>query len=302
MRPRINFVYVYTERGLVLGYVQARCRWQRRDEWTITTLAATDKDPERVWERLLEEVCRAAGEEGVIRVFVKVPKDEPQLNTFRSTRLHALHQRRIWGNLYFGQNSGAAQDDPYSELLRRRESRDAWDLMQLYSAVTPPVVQRAEMLTTRQWHLSHLPRPWFLSPGLLEHSYVWQDESGKTEGLGGYVRLLTGARGHWITILFRPDPGQPRDDAGGPRPCIVESRTAWPQTCILCTKRVPGRGGQPAGGARLPPFHRTVPAGQIPGSANKRATTRPGALPCQEREPCADKVGPQTEHEADRRR
>src|SRR5207248_1447092 len=82
LKPRFNFVYVYSERGLVLGYVQARRRWQRRDEWTITTLAATDKAPERVWECLLEEVCRAAGEEEVIRVFVKVPKDEPQLNTF----------------------------------------------------------------------------------------------------------------------------------------------------------------------------------------------------------------------------
>jgi hypothetical protein len=79
--------------------------------------------------------------------------------------------------------------------------------MQLYSAVTPPVVQRAEMLTTRQWHISHIPRPWFLSQGLLENSYVWQDESGKSEGLGGYVRLLTGARGHWISTLYRPDPG-----------------------------------------------------------------------------------------------
>src|SRR5690349_1802356 len=69
LTPRFNFVYVYSERGRVLGYVQARRRWQRRDEWTITTLAATDKAPEVVWERLLEEVCRAAGEEGVMRVF-----------------------------------------------------------------------------------------------------------------------------------------------------------------------------------------------------------------------------------------
>jgi hypothetical protein len=207
MKPRSNFVYVYSEQGRVLGYVQARCRWRRRDEWTITTLAATDKAPERVWECLLEEVCRAAGEQEVIRLFVKVPKDEPQLNTFRSLGFTPYTNEAVWGRLYFSQNSSTAKDDPRSKLLRRREARDAWDLMQLYSAVTPPVVQRAEMLTTRQWHVSRLPRPLLMSPGLLENSYVWQDESGNSEGLGGYVRLLTGTRGHWITTLYRPDPG-----------------------------------------------------------------------------------------------
>ena len=206
MKPRFNFVYVYSERGRVRGYVQARCRWQRRDEWTITTLAATDKVPDRVWERLLEEACRAAGEEGVIRLFVKVPKEEPQLRTFRGLGFTQYTSEEIWGKLYF-QDYRDEEDNPYHSLLRRRTGRDAWDLMQLYSAVTPPVVQRAELLSTRQWHVSHIPRPWFLSQGLLENSYVWQDESGKSEGIGGYARLLTGARGHWITTLYRPDPG-----------------------------------------------------------------------------------------------
>jgi N-acetylglutamate synthase-like GNAT family acetyltransferase len=207
MKPPANFVYVYSERGVVQGYVQARCRWQRHDEWTITTLAALDKAPDHVWERLIEEVCRRAGEQGVTRVFVKVSKDEPQLNTFRSLAFTPYTNEEIWGRLYFSQNSSEEKDDPYRKLLRRRTGRDAWDLMQLYSAVTPPVVQRAEMLTTRQWHVSQIPRPWFMSQGLLENSYVWQDESLKSEGLGGYVRLLTGVRGHWITTLFRPDPG-----------------------------------------------------------------------------------------------
>ncbi|MEO8288623.1 MAG: hypothetical protein ABI670_19570 [Chloroflexota bacterium] len=207
MRPRVNFVYVYSVRGIVQGYVQARCRWQRRDEWTITTLAATDKAPDHVWERLLEEVCRAAGEEGVIRLFVKVPGDEFQLGTFRSLGFTPYTNEQMWGHLYVRSSKSDEDDDPYRKLLRRRTSGDAWDLMQLYSAVTPPVVQRAEMLTTKQWHISHIPRPWFLSQGLLEKSYVWQDESGRGEGLGGYVRLLTGASGHWVTTLYRPDPG-----------------------------------------------------------------------------------------------
>jgi N-acetylglutamate synthase-like GNAT family acetyltransferase len=207
IRPQFNFVYVYRDRGGVQGYVQARCRWQRRDEWTITTLAATDKAPPDIWERLLERVVSEAGEEGVIRLFVKVPKDDPVVHTFRTLGFTVYSHENIWGRLYFTPNTGEEVEDPYRKLLRRRVSRDAWDLMQLYSAITPAVVQRADMLTTRQWHVSHIPRPWFLSQGLLEASYVWQDESGNAQGLGGFARLLTGAQGHWIMLMFRPDPG-----------------------------------------------------------------------------------------------
>lgn len=207
IRPQFNFVYVYRDRGAVQGYIQARCRWQRRDEWTITTLAATDKAPPHIWEKLLERVCLEAGEEGVIRLFVKVPKDDPVLDTFRALGFTIYSHEEIWGRLYFTPNTAEESDDPYRKLLRKRVSRDAWDLMQLYSAITPPVVQRAEMLTTRQWHVSHIPRPWFLSQGLLESSYVWQDEGGQGQGLGGFARLLTGAQGHWITLMVRPDAG-----------------------------------------------------------------------------------------------
>jgi hypothetical protein len=206
-KPQFNFVYVYVDRGAVQGYVQARCRWQRRDEWTITTLGLTERAPAHIAERLIEEVCRAAGEEGVIRVFVKIPRDESNLEVFRTIGFTPYTSEQIWGNLYFGPQKADLSEDPYRRVLRKRSGRDAWDLMQLYSAITPAVVQGAEMLTTRQWHISHIPRPWFLSQGLVESSYVWQDESGTSDGLGGFVRLLTGARGHWITVLNRPDPG-----------------------------------------------------------------------------------------------
>ena len=208
-RPRFNFVYVYRDGGRIQGWVQARCRWQRRDEWTITTLATADKAPGYVGEKLLEEVVREAGEQGVIRVFAKIADDEPQLDTFRALGFTLYTHEEIWGNLYFGASTTVSEpkDDPMRKLLRTRTGRDAWGLMQLYSAITPAVVQRAEMLSTRQWHISYMPRPWILAQGLLEKSYVWQDESGVSDGLGGFVRLLTGKSGHWITVMFRSDLG-----------------------------------------------------------------------------------------------
>ncbi len=204
MKPQFSFVYTYTEHGTVLGYVQARCRWRRRDEWTITTLGAIEKEPDRIWEPLLEALCRAAGEAGVIRLFVKVGKEEPQIELFRKLGFTSYTNERLWGNVYFAP-SGAPAEEPECEPLRKHTSRDSWDLMQLYRAITPPAAQRAESLTTRQWNVSYMPRPWFLSQGLLQKSYVWSDQGKDKYGLGGYVRLLTGARGHWITLMFRPD-------------------------------------------------------------------------------------------------
>lgn len=208
IKPRFNLVYIYRDMGRVLGWVQVRRRWQTRDEWTVTILSTADKAPPQVGERLIEEVVREAGEQGVIRVFAKLPQGERQLDAFRSLGFTTYTNEEIWGNLYFGSSSNVTnpKDDPVHKLLRPRTGRDAWDLMQLYSAVTPAVVQRAEMLTSRQWQLSSIPRPNLMAQGLLEKSYVWQDESGKSEGLGGFVRLLTGSSGHWITVMFRTDP------------------------------------------------------------------------------------------------
>lgn len=212
IRPRVDFVYVYKDGGRILGWVQARCRWQSRDEWTITTLALADKAPAYVGQRLLEEVVRGAGEEGVIRIFVKVPEGESQLGAFRSLGFTVYTHEEIWGNLYFGASTTRSEpkENPLRKLLRGRTGGDAWELMQLYSSVTPAVVQRAEMLSTRQWQVSRMPRPISLAQGLLENSYVWQDEArstehGKSERLGGFVRLLTGANGHWVTVMNRPD-------------------------------------------------------------------------------------------------
>jgi len=79
--------------------------------------------------------------------------------------------------------------------------------MQLYSSVTPPVTRSAEDMNSRQWRRSRIPKFMFFVRGPDERAYVWVDETA-TKGstsLGGFVRLLTATRGHWITTMFRPD-------------------------------------------------------------------------------------------------
>ncbi|HUP28347.1 MAG TPA: hypothetical protein VM409_07920 [Chloroflexia bacterium] len=202
-RTRSSFAYVYVERGAVLGYVQARCGWHTREEWTITTMGVLERAPSLVMDQLLEQVCREAGQAGALRIFAKVPEETPGLNLFRGLGFTHYTSEEIWGNLYFGQ-SGTLSGEPAHDGLRRQRRQDAWDVMKLYSSLTPPAVQRAENLDSREWQRGIVVRPLSMLQGLTERAYVWADENDH-HSLGGYARLLTGKGGHWISLLFKPD-------------------------------------------------------------------------------------------------
>jgi hypothetical protein len=198
------YTAVFREGGHVLAYVQARCRWQRRDEWTITTLGALVPESDHLWAMLLEEVIGQAGERGIVRIFAKLPTDDARQALFRQLGFTQFTHEEIWGHLYFKAAGGAR---PERGALRRQSSRDAWDLLQLYRAVAPRGVQQAEALTSKQWQLGN---PW--PGGLTAQAFVWDADNPQTRaagiqssGLGGWVRLLTGPKGHWITVMYRPE-------------------------------------------------------------------------------------------------
>lgn len=206
IKPKLSFVYVYVERGVVLGYVQVRCHWTRQDEWTITTLGTVERAPSHVPEVLVEQICREAGERGVLRIFVKVPQNDASMELFKGTGFTHYTDENIWGNLYFAQTDAPTipSTEPQHEQIRRQRGADAWDLYKLYAAVTPPAVQRAENLDSREWQRGIIARPSFVMADPVEKAYVWSDQAGE-HALGGFVRLVSGKGGHWVTLLFKPD-------------------------------------------------------------------------------------------------
>src|SRR4051812_29603280 len=149
MPARRCYTLVRAGRGRVQGYVQARCRWQRSDEWTVTTLCSLERGAEDIWLGLLEELLVEAGERGIVRVFAKLPVDDEHMSIFRELGFVSYAREAIWGNLLL--SGGGAR--PPDGVLRPQRSVDAWNLMQLYRAVTPRVVQQAEALTSKQWQL-----------------------------------------------------------------------------------------------------------------------------------------------------
>jgi hypothetical protein len=201
-QQRSNFVFVCADGRNIVAWIEARARPKRRDEWSITTIGASDHTPDHIWAKLFEEVCRAAGEQGVTRLFVQVTKSEALGTDLRALGFTHYADERIWGNLLFGTSRSNSQE-PERKPLRPQSDTDAWDLMQLYASVTPPAVRRAEEPATRQWRKTRAP--FFSWRGMTERAYVWADETSSRDGIGGYIRLLTGARGHWITLMYRPD-------------------------------------------------------------------------------------------------
>jgi hypothetical protein len=202
MQQRNTFVFVCAEGRNVLAWIEARARPKRRDEWSITTIGANDHTPDYIWDGLFREVCREAAEQGVTRLFTQVTKGEALGSDLRALGFTHYADERIWGNLLFGTSRSNAEE-PERRPLRLQNDADAWDLAQLYATVTPPAVRRAEEPTTRQWRKTRAPL--FSRHGLTESTYVWADEASNRGGLGGYARLLTGGRGHWITLIYRPD-------------------------------------------------------------------------------------------------
>ncbi len=198
------YTAVYEDHSRVAAYIQARCRWQRRDEWTVTTLGSLGPESDDLWAMLLEEVIGQAGAHGIVRVFAKLAADDPRQVVFHQLGFSQFTREEIWGNLYFKPLQGIR---PERGVLRRQEDRDAWDLLQLYRAVAPRGVQQAEAPTSKQWQLGG-----GRGGGLTAQAYVWPADTPQTRaqgtqssGLGGWVRLLTGPKGHWITLLYRPE-------------------------------------------------------------------------------------------------
>jgi hypothetical protein len=197
--PRHLFTCV--DAGRVLGWVETRYRSRRKDEWTLTAIGSAEGANDAIWEPLFEEMCAAASEGGVTRIFAQVARDELLGADLRALGFTHYANEQLWAKLLG--SSHTAKQEPERKPLRPQTDADAWDLMQLYSAITPPAVRRAEDPNVRAWRKGHVPI--FSATRTAERGYVWADEANRGSGLGGHVRLLSGPRGHWIRLMCRSD-------------------------------------------------------------------------------------------------
>src|SRR5579862_6972446 len=128
---RSAHTYVLEEGGQVFGFIQARPR-SSYDKWDIIRLVATGDRPADVWQRLLEYVCVAAGNRRVTKLFANVPEEAEELEIFRQIGFYRF-TTEVSLSLPLSER-GVVPPQPAP--LRLAESRDAFAILQLYSAVT----------------------------------------------------------------------------------------------------------------------------------------------------------------------
>lgn len=197
-----------------LGVVQARPR-KNRPEADITFIApalAHDSDAVTTWYRLLAEAARGLGELGCQRIYATVPSGNGAEEVFRQAGFSIFTREQI----FFLDTSGVRglrnghtvrEDAPLFELnLRRMRKRDAWNVLRLYSAVTPRHVQNAEAMLTTEGASGKLDDWWEHMNGT---SYVLE-RGGEMAGL---VRITRGRLATWVRFHMSPETDSTAGDA-----------------------------------------------------------------------------------------
>ena len=193
-----TMLYVAEERGRVVGFVQASGRpLTLRLPAKATTLqilnlcVANDADEREVAPRLVQHLCEQAGRNGVSRLFVRVPLDDPLLSIFRveGFRQYATEQ------VVYAERP-RPRSDQYPDGLRPGKRSDDRHLYQLYRKVTPQGVSQLEAPTYREWKAIHA--------GESTGSYVVD----RIEVVG-WVRMQRGGGARPDTLQFMALPENP---------------------------------------------------------------------------------------------
>jgi N-acetylglutamate synthase-like GNAT family acetyltransferase len=145
LRPGIE-TWVQIENGQIHGMVSARARFGT-DVWDIDQLLiAPSLDEDRVCLRLLDHLCAAAVEEGVMKVFLRLPSDSSWATASRQAGFvhYTTEQPYVHPSL-------PAVERPVVEGLRPRRPADHLALFHLYSAAVPAQVRQIEAMTLQEW-------------------------------------------------------------------------------------------------------------------------------------------------------
>jgi hypothetical protein len=202
-------VYANGRKQHALGVVQARLR-KNRPEADITFIAPTlEHDPDAVttWYRLLSEATKSLGEAGCQRIYATVPAGNSAEEVFRQAGFVIFTREQVF--LLDGESVRAFRNTAFpraalhsSEIsLRRMRKRDAWNVMRLYSTVTPRNVQQAEAMLTTEGAAGNLDDWWEHLNGT---SYVFERTLPGGNALLGIVRITRGRLATWVRFHLAP--------------------------------------------------------------------------------------------------
>lgn len=204
-----SLLYVVESGGRVVGFIQAANRPAGIGLAGATTLQvlnlsiARDIDAASSGRLLVEHLSRQALNRGVIRLFVRLPLDDPLTPVFRS---QGFRQYAIEYVLY---SESPEVRGATLEGMRPERRKDFPLLYQLYRKVTPPVVAQVEAHTFKEWKA--LQGEWFGHgdfPGQSEQQLVL-DRSELMAWLR--IQRSSSTRPHSLSFMALPEGHLPED-------------------------------------------------------------------------------------------
>jgi hypothetical protein len=209
-----TLLFVAEDEGKVIGFVQASARPSGIRPASpplalqVLNLSVDPQvDHETVAPALIEQLCNQALDRGMLRLFVRLPPDDPLTPVFR---LQGFRPYATESVLYADSPKEVSGASPAG--ARPVRSRDARLLYQLYRKVTPMGVAQVEAPTYRDWRL-------------LRDDEGQQTVIDRVELVGWLsVRKASGTSPHTFSFLVLPEsplPGELADLAiaqAGPGP------------------------------------------------------------------------------------
>ena len=205
------------------GFAQVRLR-KESSEADVVYLApslSAAGEAMTIWRRLLEKLCREAGEQGIQRIFARLPEDGLEVAAFQLVGFSIYTQEDIFRLA----KMPPGLPRPEKKTIRPQQPADGWGLQGLYAAIAPRLVQQVENLTAEKWDAT--PGPW-LRPARRE-GWVLEDK-GKVIG---YVRIRQGQTGHWLEMLLHPQAYERADELVGQSLSLLAKYPPRPLYCCL---------------------------------------------------------------------
>lgn len=210
-------------RARAIGFLQWRPRSGRPEADVAFLAPALAAAPDAVarWYRLLAEAARVIGEQGGQRVFAQIPAGDGVEEVFRQAGFHAYAREEIFCLCNFPPALAK------SNVLRRQRARDGWNLLRLYTELTPRPVQLAEGMLSPEGQGGKMGDWWDQSRGA---GYILEKEGE----LAGAARIRRGRAAYWLRLGLHP---QAREDADELLRGALALLWAAPRHPIYCSVR-----------------------------------------------------------------
>jgi hypothetical protein len=186
----------------------------------LTPSPSAAGDAQSIWCRLLEELCLEAGEQGIQRIFARLPEDGPEVEAFQHVGFSTYTREDVF------RLAQIPPDLVHSKTIRPQQPTDSWGLQGLYADIAPRLVQQAENITVKEWETT----PGLWPRRVKRDGYVLEDKGE----IIGYLQIRQGQTGHWLEMLLHPQAYERADE-------LIEQSlsllTEYPPRPIYCCVR-----------------------------------------------------------------